>query len=325
MTASAAAAEPPGATPVIVIAGPTASGKSDLALAAAEHADGTIINADSMQLYRELRVISARPGADAVARVPHRLYGVIPAADRCSAGNWRRLAVAEIAAAHAAGRTPIVVGGTGLYLRALIVGLSPIPAVPAAARQEATALLERLGGPAFHAALEARDPVMAARLAPGDSQRLVRAWEVLEATGRSLADWQRGPADGDGSDMRFLTLVLRPPREVLYRACDERFDRMLASGAAEEARAIAELGLAADLPAMKAVGLRPLISHLEGALSLAEARRLAQRDTRRYAKRQLTWFRHQMSPDHAFDEKFSESMKPLIFAFISNFLLTGSG
>ncbi len=317
------AAARPEQRPVIVVAGPTACGKSALALAIAGQFHGTLINADSMQIYRDLPIITAAPGADALARAPHRLYGVLPAADSCSVGRWRALAGREIDAAHADGRLPIVVGGTGLYLRALMRGLAPIPPVPPDVRAATRQRLEADGPEALHRALAARDPAMADRLSPRDGQRLARAWEVLEATGRSLADWQLAAADdGSRAGPAFLTLLLLPPREAIYRACDARFAAMLANGALEEAGRLVAQGLDPALPAMKAVGLREVLRHLSGEISLDEARRAGQQATRRYAKRQLTWFRHQMTPDYTSAEKYSERLMPEIFPYISRFLLT---
>ena len=310
---------------MIVIAGPTASGKSRLAAAVAETFGGTVINADSMQVYRELKVLTARPTADDMARVPHRLFGVLSAAESCSVGRWRDLALAEIARARRAGRLPVIVGGTGLYLRVLMTGLTRLPPVPAAVRAAARRRLDRIGAPALHAELGRRDPVMAARLAPGDGQRVARAWEVLEATGRSLAEWLREPGPGAPPETAFLTLLMMPPRDALYAACDDRFDGMMRGGALEEARSFAALGLDPDLPAARAVGLRPLLRHIAGDITLDEAQLLGRRDTRRYAKRQMTWFRHQLAPDAVFTEKFSESIEPKIFPFISEFLLTQGG
>lgn len=281
--------------PVVVVAGPTASGKSELALGLAERLGGVVINADSMQLYRELRILTARPGPDDEARAPHRLYGVVPAAEACSAARWREMAVAEIEAARAAGRVPLVVGGTGLYFRALIEGLAPVPDVPDSVRREARALHARLGGARFHALLSRRDPAMAARLGPGDSQRLVRAYEVLEATGTSLAEWQSLPPAGPGIERPVVKIVLTPPRDRLYARCDARFLAMVAAGAVTEVAALAALGLDPELPAMKALGVRELRRHLDGELDLEAAVLRAQTATRRYAKRQLTWFRHQMA------------------------------
>lgn len=307
---------------VVVLAGPTASGKSALALDLAERFGGVIINADAMQVYRELSVLTARPDAAAEARAPHRLYGILPATEACSAGRWRVWAVEEIQAAQASAKLPIVVGGTGLYLKALTEGLAPVPPVPAAIRAAVRARMEEIGPPAFHAALSARDPVMARRLRPSDSQRLSRAMEVLEATGRSLADWQAEAAPGKG--FRILTLLLAPAREALYAACDARFRAMVASGALDEARRVQALGLEPALPASRALGLRELIRHLEGEIGLEEAIRLAQAATRQYAKRQMTWFRNQLADPVKFDEQYSERVRQKSFAKIEHWQLTGS-
>ena len=321
--------------PVVIVTGPTAGGKSGLALELAEAFDGVVINADSMQVYRELEILTARPGAEALARVPHRLYGALSGHERCSAGRWRALALAEIAAAHAAGRLPLVVGGTGLYLRALIEGLAEVPEVPAAVREAAEARHRELGGPGLHAELAARDPAMAARLEPGDSQRLIRAWEVLEATGRSLAAWQaEGASEGaSGGEFgmqsgagRFLRLVRLPPRAALYAACDARFVTMIERGALEEVRRLRERGLDPRLPVMRALGVRELGRHLDGAVSLEAAIARAQQATRNYAKRQMTWLRTQAPREPVrtviLDAQYSKSIDPEIFANIRRFLLT---
>jgi tRNA dimethylallyltransferase len=216
---------------LVLIAGPTASGKSTLALALAEAFEGVIINADSMQVYRELEILTARPDRAALARAPHRLYGVLGAEPPCSAGRWRGLALDEIAAARRAGQTPILVGGSGLYFRALTRGLAPVPDIAHEVRSAATGLYQRLGGERFHALLVERDPAMAARLGPGDRQRLTRAWEVLEATGASLAEWQGAEPQGPGLEGPVATLLLEPPRAALYARCDRRFAAMVAAGA----------------------------------------------------------------------------------------------
>lgn len=308
--------------PILIVAGPTASGKSALALAIAQAFGGTVINADSMQVYRDLRVLTARPGPDAEARAPHRLYGVIDAAEACSAGHWRTLALAEIEAARDAGRLPVLVGGTGLYLHALVHGLAAVPPIPAVVRAEARALHAELGGAAFHARLAARDPEAAARLQPGDSQRLVRAYEVVLATGRTLGDWQRAPSPGGVGDI--AAVLLLPPRASLYAACDARFAAMLEGGAVEEVRALLARGLAAELPAMKAVGVREIAGMLRGRATRDETVAAAQQATRRYAKRQITWVRHRMAGLrlHGVDAQYSESLLPEIFAFIRQSLLT---
>ena len=278
---------------VVVIAGPTAGGKSGLALALAEALGGTIVNADSMQCYRDLRILTARPDAAAEARVPHRLYGWLDAAERGSAARWRALAAPEIDATLAAGRVPLLVGGTGLYLRALQHGLAPIPDIPAAVRCEAARLHLAMGGAGFRRALAALDPEAARRLPPGDTTRLKRAWEVVHATGRTIGEWQRRAEAA--VPWRFLTILLAPPRADLYAACDARFAAMVESGGLDEAARLAALYLDPDLPAMKAVGVPELLRHLRGKSTLAEAVAAGQQATRRYAKRQSTWFRHQLT------------------------------
>jgi len=307
----------PGEAEVWVVGGPTASGKSALALALAEAFRGTVINADALQLYRELPVLTAQPDAAALARAPHRLYGVRPAAEPASAGLWRGWALAEIAAARRAGRQPILAGGTGLYLKALGDGLAPVPPVPAEARAQGQALLERLGPAGLHARLAAADPAGAAALAPGDSQRLLRAWSVLQATGRPLSAWQ-AEAGTPGARLRWLLLL--PERAWLRQAVARRFDAMLAAGALEEVRALLALGLPPDLPAMKAVGVRELAAVLAGETTLAEARERAVAATRQYLKRQTTWLRHQVLGReplvHGWYAQFSDSLGKEIVSFL---------
>ncbi len=311
-----------GGEPVLVVAGPTASGKSALALALAEALNGTIVNADSLQSYRDLHILTARPDMAALARAPHRLYGFLDAADRGSAASWRALALDEIAAAEQAGRLPIIVGGTGLYLRALQHGLAPIPRVPQEIRLEALALHGALGGVAFREQLARLDPVGAGRLFPGDRRRLVRAYEVVRATGIPVAAWREKPSSA--APYRFATILLAPPRDRLYAACDSRFAAMIKAGALDEATALAARGLDPELPAMKAVGLPELLRHLRGEMPLGEAVAAAQRATRRYAKRQTTWFRHQCRPDLILAEQFSERLLRCSRQFIDGFLLTPS-
>jgi tRNA dimethylallyltransferase len=248
------AAETP---PVVIVYGPTASGKSVLALRLAESLDGVVINADSLQLYAELQILTARPGPDMLARAPHRLYGVLPAARAGSVAWWRDATLGEISAARAAGSRAIVTGGTGMYLTALIEGLSPVPPADEAARALATSLYAELGGEAFRAVLADRDPVLAARLKPGDRQRLIRAWEVAETTGVPLSDWQARPRER-GHDLDFTLIGLDPPRALLYATIDRRFESMLANGALDEAARFAALGLPESLPANKALGLPEL-------------------------------------------------------------------
>lgn len=284
--------------PVLIIAGPTAGGKSARALEIARTRNGVIINADSMQIYDALPLLTAQPAAQDRADAPHALYGVLPVHEPCSAQRWRGLADAEIKKAHAAGMLPIVTGGTGFYIRALTEGFSPVPEVPLAVREEAAAVQRELGNPAFHAALAQRDPAMAERLHPNDTQRLVRAWEVLEYTGTSLAEWQEAPAAGAPENYDFIFEVILPERDELRARCDARFDAMMEAGALEEARAFYEQIKAGAIKEEEAIthalGFRPLCAYLRGEISLMEAVGLAKIETKQYAKRQSTWFRNQV-------------------------------
>ncbi|HRN88713.1 tRNA (adenosine(37)-N6)-dimethylallyltransferase MiaA [Hyphomicrobium sp.] len=282
-------------TVVILIAGPTASGKSALAHALAERLSGTVINADSMQVYRELRILTARPSEAETAAVPYRLYGHVPGHEAYSAARYADEARSAIAEAQAAGRIPVVVGGTGLYFKALLEGLSPIPPIPPDIRTRWRDAAAEQGAAALHAVLAKRDPVMAARLRPSDPQRIVRALEVLEATGISLAAWQEMPGEPVIQLDEALPLVVSPPREVLRQRIDARFDAMIEEGATEEVRALARLGLDPDLPLMRALGVRPLMDMLAGRVSAIEAVEGAKAETRQYAKRQVTWLRSNMS------------------------------
>ncbi len=277
--------------PCLVVAGPTASGKSALALSVARRWNGTIINADAMQCYRELRVLTARPSAADEALVPHRLYGTRSAADPGTAASWRRDALAAIAEAHRAERLPILCGGTGLYLQALVAGLADIPDPGEEARREARTLLETEGAAALHARLLAVDPATAARLRPSDGQRLARAWEVWRGTGRPLVAWQQAGGAGP-APCRFAVMLLRPTREALRGAIAARFDAMLDHGAADEVVALLALALDPALPAMRAHGVPELAASLRGTLTADEARRRAIAATVRYTRRQETWFRH---------------------------------
>ncbi len=300
--------------PAILIGGPTAAGKSDLALALAREFDGVIVNADSMQLYRELRILSARPGAADEAAAPHRLYGILPAQTRGSAGAWRVLAMAELDAAWSQGRRPIVVGGTGLYLRVLEAGIAPVPAIPEAVRMALRQVHAELGDRGLHARLAARDPAAAARLAMADTHRVLRALEVIETTGRSLADFQAAQPPPPWLPCR--RILLSPPRDVLAARIDRRCEAMLAAGALDEVATLLAAAPDPDLPARKAVGVRELAAQLAGEIDGDMALALFQRATRRYAKRQLTWFRHQFAADLLVDAQFSESLTDKIFQFI---------
>lgn len=279
----------------VLIAGPTASGKSGLALALARHFGGVVINADSMQVYGGLRILTARPDAAAEALAPHRLYGVLAPHDACSAARWAEMARAEIAAAHAAGQMAVVVGGTGLYFHALTEGLSELPPVDPALRQGLIAELAALGAPALHARLAGVDPVLAARLKPGDSQRILRGLEIHAGTGRPLSAFQ-AESGAAAPDIGILArLVVAPPRALLLDRIRLRLTQMAAEGAIEEARAVAALGLDPLAPAAKAIGLRPFAAHAAGEIPLDQALEQAEIETRQYAKRQMTWARGRMA------------------------------
>lgn len=304
---------------IVIVAGPTASGKTALALALADELHGTIVNADSMQIYRDLPILTAQSDAAAQARVPHRLFGEIDAAENFSAGAWRTRAVAEIAAAQDAGRVPILVGGTGLYIRALLDGLAPMPPIPGDVRRATRTLRAELGAEAFHEALRRLDPDAATRLNPADTQRTTRAYEVAFATGRTLGDWQRR----QGRDRAFSAraIVLLPPRAPLYAACDARFLDMMAGGAVEEIRALMARHLDPALPVMRALGVRELAGWLRGETDRDSAVAASQQATRNYAKRQLTWFRHQLSEADGLGKlvlsaQFLERLLPEILSFI---------
>jgi tRNA dimethylallyltransferase len=278
----------------VLIAGPTASGKSALALELARKTGGVIINADSMQVYRDLRILTARPTPDEEARVPHRLYGHVDAAVNFSAGSWVADAAKVLAEVRAQNRLPIFVGGSGLYFKALTRGLSAVPSIPAAIREGVRARLERSGVEALHAELAQRDPASADRLKPRDRTRIARALEVVEATGRSLTDWHRDGLPPLLPPGQFSALFLAPERDQLYARIDARYDAMLAAGALEEVAALAARHLDPLLPAMKAHGVPALIRHIRGEITLEEAAAIGRADTRHYAKRQFTWFRHQL-------------------------------
>lgn len=284
-----------GGPQVVLIAGPTASGKSALAARLAEALGGAVVNADSMQVYRELDILSARPGPEELARAPHRLYGHRPAAEACTVARWLADAEGTLADLAGAGRTAVVVGGTGLYLSSLTRGLSQIPKVPDDLRGRLRAEAETLPAPVLHHRLAAVDPVMAARLAVSDRQRILRALEVREATGRSLASFQdhRSPPLVDAS--RALCAVIAPDRAALHGRIAARFSAMLAQGALAEAAALDALGLDPALPAMKAIGVPEMLAAARGTMTPDAAAAAAVVATRRYARRQETWFRNQMA------------------------------
>jgi tRNA dimethylallyltransferase len=281
--------------PVALIAGPTASGKSALALALAERRGGTLINADSAQVYADLRIISARPTRDEEARAPHSLYGYADAAEACSAAEWAAAAKAEIAAAHRAGRLPILVGGTGLYIRTLVDGIAPVPGIAPDVRASIRAMPV---AEAF-ASLAREDPEAAARLRPSDTTRVARALEVVRSTGRPLASWQSERSGGIAGYVALLPLLLLPPRPWLHARCDARFEAMMADGGIQEVRVLLDRGLSPALPAMRAIGVREIGAFLRGELGREAALAAGRAATRRYAKRQYTWFNNQPPADWA--------------------------
>jgi tRNA dimethylallyltransferase len=278
----------------VLIAGPTASGKSVLAVELARTTGGVVINADSMQVYRDLRILTARPTPDQDALAPHRLYGHIDAAINCSVGIWLDDVRAALADAERDGALPIFVGGTGLYFKALLRGLSAIPSVPQDVRDVIRARLEREGIEALHQDLLRRDPVAGARLKPRDRARVPRALEVLEATGKPIGEWHAHGLPSPLGPDEVCAVFLAPDRAELHARIDQRFAKMLDEGALDETAALAARNLDPMLPAMKALGVPPLLKHLRGEISLDEARTLGSAETRQYAKRQFTWFRHQL-------------------------------
>ena len=279
--------------PPILIAGPTASGKSALALRLAEALRGVIINADALQVYRDLSILTARPTPEDEARAPHDLYGHVPVTDAYSVGRYVIDVAAALEHARGDGLRPIIVGGTGLYFKALLEGLSPVPEIAADVRAHWRAEAQRLGAAGLHAILAERDPEMAMRLKPSDPQRLTRALEVLDATGRSLGDWQRQPGIPVLAAPS-IRLAIRPDRDQLRARCDARFDQMMAAGALGEVRRLKALQLDPALPALGALGVAPLLAHLKGETALLDAVTRAKLDTWHYVKRQLTWLKRNM-------------------------------
>jgi tRNA dimethylallyltransferase len=277
---------------ITLLAGPTASGKSRRALDMAQRTGAVIVNADSQQLYADLRVLSARPSVGEEALAEHRLYGVADAADAWSVGRWTRTVMPVLAALAAEGRPALLVGGTGLYFTALTTGLADIPDVPVGVRDAAAAAFDADGETAFRRWLAEVDPAAEARIKAGDRQRLTRAWAVAQHTGRALSDWTADttPLLAPGS---WTGLVIEPEREALYANCDLRVADMVEAGALDEVRALMARGLDPALPAMKAVGVREFAAHLTGETTLAAAVEATRQATRNYAKRQLTWFRNQ--------------------------------
>jgi len=274
---------------VALIAGPTASGKTALALHLARAGNFVIINADSAQVYVDLPILSAQPTPAEQSMVPHRLFGYLDGNTPCSAASWAANARAEIELAHKAGATPILVGGSGLYIRTLIEGIAPIPEVDPALR----ASIRAMPVDEAYAALQRRDPIVAASLFPADVSRITRALEVVEATGRSISDWRSEKSGGISDAVDLRPLLLLPPREWLYARCDARFETMIANGAVDEVQALLARQLSPDAPVMRAIGVPEITDVLRGRMPLEEAVALGKIATRQYAKRQFTWFRNQ--------------------------------
>ena len=302
----------------ILIAGPTASGKSGLAVALAERLDGVVINADSMQVYRELAILTARPSPADQQRAPHALYGFVTGAEAYSAGRYAVDVAQAIAAARTLGRVPIVVGGTGLYFKVVLEGLSPVPAADPQVRAFWRAQATARPAPELHALLAARDPETAARLMPTDPQRIVRALEVLESTGRSLSHWQRAPGTPVLQENETVRLLVLPERDGHGASIDVRFDAMMKDGALDEVRALAALGYSTELPIMRALGVAPFTAHLDGQCSLEEAVAAGKVHTRQFAKRQRTWLKRNMMSWNAIGAQQTERILDIALSFIDH-------
>ena len=299
----------------IMIAGPTASGKSQLAVDLACQLDGEVINADSMQLYADLSILSARPSKFDMEDIPHHLYGVLDGGHRASVAAWLELAATAMTAIRARGKMPIIIGGTGMYLDAALNGIAPIPVVPTDIHEDCMALFDAIGGEAFRQKLALHDPLVASRLASGDRQRLIRAMGVFNATGIALGQFQK--AEHKGALIgRPLKIAMLPPRDVLYARIDARFDVMLEQGAMDEVRQLIHRQLDPSLPLMKALGVRTLRAVLDQKMTIDEAAYIAKRDSRHYAKRQMTWLRNNYNAQITINTKLSKSLMESIFSLI---------
>lgn len=307
----------------VLLAGPTASGKSALAIALANEFDGVVINGDSMQVYNALRVITARPSPEEEVLAPHRLYGVLEPDDYCTAARWRDMALAEVSACHASGKLPIIVGGTGLYFEILTKGIAAIPKISESRRSQLRELQAIEGNQVIYDRLSQQDPETAAKLNIGDTQRILRALEVVEDTGISLTQWHKTASEGPVLECPRIWLALTPERQWLYDRCNRRLDWMIEDGGAvEEVKAILNRNLDSSLPAMKALGVPEIIEYLNGHISKEEACERIKMQTRRYAKRQMTWVRNKMSEAKTSSAQDVESLKADFFPLIRHFLLT---
>jgi tRNA dimethylallyltransferase len=307
----------------LLLAGPTASGKSALAVAIAQEFDGVIINADSMQIYSGLHVLTARPSPEEEAAAPHRLYGILAPEDYCTAARWRDMALTEIESVRNAGKLPVVVGGTGLYFDILTKGIAEVPKISEDLRKRLRDKQQSEGNAVIHALLRDKDPVMADKLNEGDTQRLLRALEVVEETGIPLGDWHRKAPNGPTLEGPRLWLALAPERQWLYDRCDRRLDWMVEfGGALDEVRRLRKRHLDLTLPAMKALGVPELLQYIDGTMELEAAVNRVKMLTRRYAKRQMTWVRNKMCEAKLSSAQDLESLKDEFFPFIRRFLLT---
>ena len=301
---------------VLIVAGPTASGKSKFALELASKLNGVVINSDSMQVYKELRIITARPTAHDELRLPHKLYGIISVKKNCSVGIWADMAVAEIRTCWENGCLPIVTGGTGFYIKALTDGLSQIPDIPKLFRNKAIEIRNKIGKNAFHEQLKKIDPGSAERISPSDSQRSIRAYEVFLATQRSLTDWHSILPAEPKLDAFYQTIIFDPPRDKLYDNCEARLDGMVQNNVLDEIGGLNKLKLEPSSPAMSALGVPEFLAYLQNEIGFDDALASAKKSTRRYAKRQKTWFRNQIVPDLVLNTQFSESLTQKIFSKI---------
>jgi tRNA dimethylallyltransferase len=306
--------------PIIVLAGPTASGKSALSLKLAEDNSITIINADSMQFYQDIPIISAQPTKSDMDLCHHELYGIYPHDAVNSTGEFIRLATNAINLAHSSGKIPILVGGTGLYLKSLIYGIAAIPGIPLEVRNEARELCQKLGTEQFYQLLVKLDPLAAGRIRPSDAQRLVRCYEVMLGTGKSLFSWQKQPTTSIFESTQFLQIVLNPERTTLYNNCNQRFQSMIQNGAIEEVAKLNGLTQDDSLSVRKALGIREITGYLHNKITLNEAVNLAQTNTRHYAKRQMTWFRHQMDAAKIINFTTSKELQDIVPSLIKQFL-----
>jgi tRNA dimethylallyltransferase len=302
----------------IVICGPTASGKSALAMKLANELNGEIINADSMQVYNELKILTSRPSTNDTENIPHNLFGIRKMVEPFSLNIWIKLAKQSISQIIDRGRIPIACGGTGMYIHYLSKRLSKIPEIPNTVRLQAREKLKVLGNENFSKELIKLDPLLGNKIPIGDSQRLTRAWEVMKATGQSLATWNMEPDQPTGLSLYHVLLI--PDREILYRICDQRFLGFMDQGAVAEAETIKNMNLDPSLPAMKALGLSQIIKYLDGEMYLDDAIKHAQQKTRNYAKRQMTWFRNQLKPNFSYTKPYDGSIDQGLMIEVSKFL-----